>query len=139
MVFPPRPANPYAAPPAGTRCAALKQVAARVRDLEAAEKAIHRDRAIMGGEPVFRGTRIPAYGVAAMLAAGADETELLEGYPKLDRRKLELARIWATAHPRRGRPKRLSDHGLNLTSVIRVLLKPDPLAGKAPSAPAGEG
>ena len=54
----------------------------------------------MGGEPVFRGTRVPVRAVAEMLDAGADETELLEGYPALDARRLGVARAWATANPR---------------------------------------
>lgn len=110
--------------------AARKQVAAAVRDLEAAEKAVVRDPKILGGEPVFKGTRVPVHAVAAMLAVGADEDELLAGYPALDRRKLELARLWAKAHPRRGRPKPLSAYGLSLKSSERVTAKADPLAGR---------
>lgn len=38
---------------------------------------IHSDPGIMGGEHVFRGTRVPVRAVAEMLDAGADEAELL--------------------------------------------------------------
>lgn len=41
------------------------------------------DKAVLNGEPVFKGTRIPVRLIAAMLEQGADEDELLEGYPKL--------------------------------------------------------
>jgi len=107
--------------------AARREVSARVRDLEEAERLIHADKETLGGEPVFIGTRIPAYAIAAMLDAGADMDEVLSGYPKLDRHKLELARLWATAHPRRGRPKRLSDFGFTLKSTSRRPLPADPL------------
>ena len=45
---------------------------------------IIEDKAVLGGEPIFEGTRIPVYGIAAMLAAGASEADLLDGYPNLD-------------------------------------------------------
>ncbi len=110
---------------------ARKQVGRGVRDLEAAEAVVAKDRATLGGEPVFKGTRIPVYGIAAMLAAGATADELLLGYPKLTERLLELARIWAAAHPRRGRPKSLSDLGLTMKSTRRMTRKSDPLAGRS--------
>lgn len=109
---------------------ARKQVDRGVRDLEAAEAIVAKDKATLGGEPVFKGTRIPVYGIAAMLEAGATAEELLSGYPKLTERLLDLARIWVAAHPRRGRPKSLSDDGLKLKSTKRVPLKSDPLAGR---------
>jgi uncharacterized protein (DUF433 family) len=110
---------------------ARKQVDRGVRDLEAAEAVVVKDKATLGGEPVFKGTRIPVYGVAAMLEAGATAEELLSGYPKLTDRLLELARIWAAAHPRRGRPKSLSDLGLTMKITRRVTRKGDPLARRS--------
>jgi uncharacterized protein (DUF433 family) len=110
---------------------ARKQVDRGVRDLEAAEAVVAKDKATLGGEPVFKGTRIPVYGVAAMLEAGATAEDLLSGYPKLTARLLELARIWAAAHPRRGRPKSLSDLGLTVKTTRRVARKSDPLAGRS--------
>ena len=80
---------------------------------------------------MFKGTRIPVYGIAAMLDAGATAEDLLSGYPKLTERLLDLARIWAAAHPRRGRPKSLSDLGLTVKTTRRVTRKSDPLAGRS--------
>jgi len=118
---------------------ARKQVDRGVRDLEAAEAIVIKDRATLGGEPVFRGTRIPVYGIAAMLDAGATAEDLLAGYPKLTERMLDLARIWAAAHPRRGRPKSLSDLGLTMKSTRKVPRKSDPLAGRSKAAAAAVG
>ncbi|WP_454919301.1 DUF433 domain-containing protein [Xanthobacter sediminis] len=105
---------------------ARKQLDARIRALDEAEAAIHRDKAILGGEPVFRGTRIPARAIAAMLAQGASAEEILEGYPALTPRMLDLAAIWAAAHPARGRPKTLHEQGLSLKSTQRLTLNGDP-------------
>lgn len=105
---------------------ARRQIATRTRDLEAAEAIVSRDKAVLGGEPVFKGTRIPVRLIASMLDEGADAEEILDGYPKLAKRQLELARIWVAAHPRRGRPKSLNARGLTPTSSMRVSLGSDP-------------
>jgi len=118
---------------------ARKQVDQGVRDLEAAEAIVTRDKGIFGGEPMFKGTRIPVYGIAAMMAAGASDEDLLSGYPKLTGRMLGLAKIWAAAHPRRGRPKSLGDLGLKVKSSKRVSRKPDPHAGRSKSVTAAAG
>jgi uncharacterized protein (DUF433 family) len=106
--------------------AARRDVDARLRDLEEAERLIQVDKEILGGEPVFKGTRIPVHFIVAMLAVGTDVAEIVSGYPKLDERKLELGRLWVAAHPRRGRPKRLSDFGFKLISTRRIPLPADP-------------
>lgn len=102
---------------------ARKEIAAGTRDLDAAEAMVVRDKAVMGGEPVFKGTRIPVRLIATMLADDVDEAEILDGYPKLDRRMLALAKIWVAAHPRRGRPKSLKDRGFTLKSAKRTTLR----------------
>ncbi|MET3354267.1 UNVERIFIED_ORG: uncharacterized protein (DUF433 family) [Xanthobacter viscosus] len=114
--------------------AARKQLDAQIRTLDEAEAAIHRDKGILGGEPVFRGTRIPVRMVAAMLAQGASAEEILEGYPALAPRMLELAAIWVAAHPARGRPKTLDEQGLRLKSTQRLTLKGDPRSSRSGTA-----
>jgi uncharacterized protein (DUF433 family) len=116
--------------------AARRDVDARLRDLEEAEGLIQVDKETLGGEPVFKGTRIPVYAIVAMLAAGTDIEEILSGYPNLDQRKLELGSLWVAAHPRRGRPKRLSDFGFKLIATHRRPLPADPLAKPAEAADA---
>ena len=102
---------------------ARKQIASRTQDLEQAEAIVVQQKAVMGGEPVFKGTRIPVRLIASMLDEGVSEEEVLAGYPKLDSRQLTLASIWAAAHPRRGRPKPLKDDTLVLKQTRRVSLK----------------
>lgn len=102
---------------------ARKEIEERTRDLDEANRVVERRRSVMGGEPVFKGTRIPVRLIAQMLDDGTEASEILEGYPALDRRKIELARIWSAAHPRRGRPKTLADRGVTPREAKRVKLK----------------
>lgn len=57
------------------------------------------DPEIMGGTPVFRGTRIPVDLIADMLNQGATAEEILEGYPTLDRERIAVAPLCARAFP----------------------------------------
>jgi uncharacterized protein (DUF433 family) len=75
-----------------------------LKRLERAENMIVSDPEIMRGTPVYRGTRIPVELIADMLSQGADAEEILEGYPALDREKVQLAPLYVQAFPRRGRP-----------------------------------
>jgi hypothetical protein len=58
----------------------------------------------MRGAPAYRGTRIAVELVADMLSQGAKPEEILDGYPALDREKVELASLSMQAFPRRGCP-----------------------------------
>jgi uncharacterized protein (DUF433 family) len=102
---------------------ARKQIAERTQELEDAEAMIGKDKAIMGGEPIFKGTRIPVRLITAMLEEGVSEEDILAGYPKLTARHLALAPIWLAAHPRRGRPKPIKDDALVLKESRRAKLK----------------
>jgi uncharacterized protein (DUF433 family) len=81
-----------------------KELDERLKRLERAESIIVEDPETMRGTPVYRGTRIPVELVADMLNQGASVDEILEGYPALDREKIELAPLYRHAFPRRGRP-----------------------------------
>ena len=85
---------------------ARKDVDRELKRLRKAERMVVSDPEIMGGTPVFRGTRIPVDLVAAMNADGATVEEILEGYPALSREQVELASLYVAAFPRRGRPPR---------------------------------
>ncbi len=75
-----------------------------LKRLERAENMISSDPQVMRGAPVYSGTRIPVDLIADMLSQGATPEEILEGYPALDREKIELAPLYVQAFPRRGRP-----------------------------------
>src|SRR5215471_80394 len=86
--------------------AARRTVESRLKELARIEHMVVRDPKIMGGTPVFKGTRIPVDLVADMLAQGATVSEILEGYPALNKEKIETAPLYVRAYPRRGRPGR---------------------------------
>jgi uncharacterized protein (DUF433 family) len=93
---------------------------------ENAHAAVVMDEASLGGEPVFKGTRVSVRLIASMLADGVAEAEILSGDPALERRQLRLARLWAAAHPHVNRPNTLRDRGHVPTSTKRI-----PLGSKA--------
>jgi uncharacterized protein (DUF433 family) len=83
---------------------ARKEVETGLRRLAEATRQVMSDPEVMGGAPVYKGTRIPVHGIADMLVQGATVAEILEGYPALTREKIELAPLYVKAFPRRGRP-----------------------------------
>ncbi|MBY5834502.1 DUF433 domain-containing protein [Rhizobium ruizarguesonis] len=101
---------------------AREQLATRAEALREAEKLIQSVKGVVGGEPVFNGTRVPVRAIAAMKAQGASTEEIVEGYPSLTGRMVELADIWTAANPVRGRPRKLSEWGLTVKSEKRLRL-----------------
>ncbi len=67
------------------------------------------DEDVMGGEAVFRGTRIPLHAVAEMMESGAQEAEMLAAYPSLSPARLRLARRWAIDNPSEPRSPRIAN------------------------------
>ena len=80
------------------------KMSSKLQNLEKVSGTVQSDPEIMAGTPVFRGTRIPVYLIADMIEQGTPIDEILEGYPSLTREMVEYAGIYATTHPRRGRP-----------------------------------
>lgn len=83
---------------------ARKDVEKGLRRLAESVRLVKSDPEVMGGAPVYKGTRIPVHAIADMLSQGASMAEILEGYPALTADKVELAPIYVRAYPRRGRP-----------------------------------
>ncbi len=48
-------------------------------------KYIERNPNILGGKPVFKGTRIPVYLILDFLSAGETIDNILENYPQLSK------------------------------------------------------
>ncbi len=61
---------------------------------------------ILGGEPVFNGTRIPLEHIAGLFRKGVNETEIREDYPALSDLDLAFASIHARMSPPPGRPRK---------------------------------
>jgi uncharacterized protein (DUF433 family) len=82
-----------------------RQLATSLRELRRARRLVVSDPEILGGDPVFRGTRVPVPTIAELVAQGSTQAELLEGYPRLTAEMIRLAPVYAAAYPLRGRPR----------------------------------
>ena len=104
---------------------ARREVLESLDDLKHAEQMVAADAAVMGGVPVIAGTRIPVSALSDMLTQGATPEEIVEGYPSLSTEQVRLARVYASAHPRRGRPAARPwaqpEGGVQATKTLRSL------------------
>ena len=71
-----------------------------------AESSIIEDPDILGGVPVFKGTRVPASAVVASKRAGFEMDQLRGAYSFLTPALVEDAEIYLRIHPRVGRPSK---------------------------------
>ena len=60
---------------------------------------------VLSGEPVFRGTRIPADHVASLFRKGVSEREIAEEFPVLNARDFAYARLLSRMGSKPGRPR----------------------------------
>lgn len=72
-----------------------------MRTVATFENIVHVDPEILGGTPVFRGTRVPVKNLLDYLAAGDTLDQFLDDFPTVKREQavaaLELARDLLTA------------------------------------------
>jgi uncharacterized protein (DUF433 family) len=61
---------------------------------------------VLGGEPVFRGTRIPLHHVATLFQKDVPESDIAKDFPALSSRDLAYARLVARVGERPGRPRK---------------------------------
>lgn len=87
-----------------------RELASSLRDLRRARQLVVSDPEIMGGDPVFRGTRVPVHMIADIVAQGQSENDSLESYPRLTAEMVRLAPVYAAAYPLRGRPRKQPWH-----------------------------
>jgi uncharacterized protein (DUF433 family) len=81
-----------------------KAVRSGLDQLARARRMVSRTPNVLGGVPVFKGTRIPVHDIADMLANGDSPAAIVRAYPQLDLARIRLAAFYASAYPRRGRP-----------------------------------
>lgn len=87
----------------------IKKVLLRFRSLHEASSVVISDPSVMGGMPVFKGTRLPVETVLASIDAGEPFATLKEHYPFLTEEMIDLARVYLDTHPRRGRPRKATE------------------------------
>jgi uncharacterized protein (DUF433 family) len=78
----------------------------RYPELQRGLKYIVSDPAVMGGEPVFAGTRIPLAHIAGTIAQGAPLHEIAADYPHLSRADLHFAAIHSRMNRAPKRPRK---------------------------------
>lgn len=83
-----------------------RALAASLRALRRARSLVVSDPEILGGDPVFRGTRVPVHSIATWVDQGSTEVEILKAYPRLTPEMIHLAPVYAQAYPLRGRPRK---------------------------------
>jgi uncharacterized protein (DUF433 family) len=87
-----------------------RALVASLRDLRLARRLVVSDPEILGGDPVFRGTRVPVHMIADLVSQGSTEAELQDSYPRLTPEMIRLAPVYAAAYPLRGRPRKQPWH-----------------------------
>lgn len=81
----------------------------RSQAVDATRRLIESKPDVLGGMPVFAGSRVPIESVLVSLQEGTTPEHLKAAYPFLTEEHLEAARIYSLVHRRRGRPPRLAD------------------------------
>lgn len=105
-----------------------REIRQRIRELRRANRLVVTDPEIMGGQPVFRGTRVPVHLIADLLSQGESHEQLRKSYPRISDEMIRLAAIYAEAHPARGRPRRQPWHDRPPIRVIRIPMADLPAA-----------
>jgi uncharacterized protein (DUF433 family) len=82
---------------------ARREVETSLRQLRRATSLVTTDPEVMGGDPVFKGTRIPVHLIARLLEEESTAPEIHSAYPRLTKEMIRLAPVYANAYPQRGR------------------------------------
>jgi len=80
-------------------------VTPRIALYRAGQVRLHSDASILGGEPVFTGTRLAVRHIGGMRLKGEPTAAIIEDYPYLSLQDVEFAALYTEAHPAIGRPK----------------------------------
>ena len=100
----------------------IQEASHRANEVDQAEALVTTDPEVMGGVPVFAGTRVPVDVVLGSLTAGIPLDRLKASYPFLTEAHIQSAKVYVEVHPRRGRPRRMADLNPDLPrSVTRVI------------------
>lgn len=81
----------------------------RALKVDEAESLIDTSEEVMGGLPVFAGTRVPIEMVTASLDKGIPLERVVDAYPFVTPSLVEAAKVYQQVHPRRGRRRSLAD------------------------------
>ena len=85
--------------------AAVEAAARRIELYRRGKERVTSSEAVLGGEPVFAGTRLAVRHVGGMRLRGEPVERILEDYPYLSEEDVEFAALFAEANPPLGRPR----------------------------------
>jgi uncharacterized protein (DUF433 family) len=83
-----------------------KDVAPRIDLYAGGLSRIEETPGVLGGEAVFRNTRLSVNHIGKMRDSGESIKDIIEDYPYLHENDIEFARLYCKAHPMVGRPRR---------------------------------
>jgi len=83
-----------------------KRLAQRLRLYRRGRARVISRPDLVGGESVFKGTRVPVRHVGLLARKGVPVAEILEDYPALDEDDVAFARLFVKLRPDPGRPRR---------------------------------
>lgn len=101
----------------------LQEAFYRAKEVDQADALVTTDTAVMGGVPVFAGTRVPVGIVLGSLATGIRLDRLKASYPFLTEAHIQAAKVYEAVHPRRGRPPRIADVNPELSRRVTRVVK----------------
>jgi len=83
----------------------VQEITTLAEEFEAWKKRLLIRNDILGGEPVFPGSRLAVRHVGLMAERGESTKNILEDYPYITDQDVAFARLFARAYPRAGRPR----------------------------------
>jgi uncharacterized protein (DUF433 family) len=83
-----------------------RRLAARLRLYRRGRARLVARPDLVGGEPVFEGTRVPVRHIGLLARKGVPIAEILEDYPALDENDIAFARLFTELRPDPGRPRK---------------------------------
>ena len=86
-----------------------EDVAPRVNLYAEGLSRIEEKEGVLGGETVFRGTRLSVRHIGKMYDGGETAEAIVADYPYLRKNDIEFARLYYLAHPTVGRPSKLEE------------------------------
>lgn len=104
---------------------AARAVRSGLDRLTKARRVVSSAPDVLGGTPVLKGTRIPVHEIADMLANGDKPAAIVRAYPQLNKDLIRLAAVYASAYPRRGRPRTKTRSRLRSPKASETLLFDD--------------
>jgi uncharacterized protein (DUF433 family) len=90
----------------------VEDLAARVDLYAKGLTHIEQKEGVLGGEAVFKNTRLSVNHIGKMREGGEAIADIIEDYPYLRQDDVEFARLYFKAHPMLGRPPRREESGV---------------------------